>query len=500
MSCSCSREHIASAADLTEAHGPLLGRLFAVAAEIARAEGIAEQRLPAHLERRTVRRPVGAAPPRPPDGRPRVRLAAGMTGRPGAGVSARAWEPGCLPRPLRGFGRQRRPKPSSRTASGTSTDGPRPDLVALHLERVRPREVDVRPEPPRRDPRVDRRAWRSPPSPPRRSARRAVGSASARPPPVHDRPGRRRASRRACGQDVRTGARTIASIRPGSRLEDHRVADAGDAQGVLDVLREDVEAVGQDDDVLRAAVQDQPPGRVELARGRRVRYQPSSVNAAAVASGRASSRWKTRRAAEQDLAVLGEPHLDPADSAGRRVPRRWSVHGVAGPGSGLGRAVALHDHDARGPPRPAGADGGRNAAGRDEEAEARRRAARGRCRKRSRRAAVREAAGDPAQRARSSPAGRPWLDLALDRRPEQVEDLGNDDHRGDPVLADRLEDDPRVPAPDVQDVGARGRGVDRARWPARRGARAAGARRSGTPCRRDDPVERRRSTATSWRG
>lgn len=38
-----SREHIASAADLTEAHGPLLGRLFAVAAELARAEGIVER-------------------------------------------------------------------------------------------------------------------------------------------------------------------------------------------------------------------------------------------------------------------------------------------------------------------------------------------------------------------------------------------------------------------------------------------------------------------------
>jgi histidine triad (HIT) family protein len=34
------REHIVSAADLTEAHGPLLGRLFAVAADLARAEGI----------------------------------------------------------------------------------------------------------------------------------------------------------------------------------------------------------------------------------------------------------------------------------------------------------------------------------------------------------------------------------------------------------------------------------------------------------------------------
>jgi histidine triad (HIT) family protein len=37
------REHIASAADLTEAHGPLLGRLYAVAAELARAEGIVER-------------------------------------------------------------------------------------------------------------------------------------------------------------------------------------------------------------------------------------------------------------------------------------------------------------------------------------------------------------------------------------------------------------------------------------------------------------------------
>jgi histidine triad (HIT) family protein len=36
------REHIASAADLTESHGPILGRLFAVAAEVARSEGIAD--------------------------------------------------------------------------------------------------------------------------------------------------------------------------------------------------------------------------------------------------------------------------------------------------------------------------------------------------------------------------------------------------------------------------------------------------------------------------
>jgi len=34
------REHIASAAELTEASGPLLGRLFAVAADIAGREGL----------------------------------------------------------------------------------------------------------------------------------------------------------------------------------------------------------------------------------------------------------------------------------------------------------------------------------------------------------------------------------------------------------------------------------------------------------------------------
>jgi histidine triad (HIT) family protein len=37
------RQHVGSAADLTEAHGPLLGRLFAVAADLARSEGIADR-------------------------------------------------------------------------------------------------------------------------------------------------------------------------------------------------------------------------------------------------------------------------------------------------------------------------------------------------------------------------------------------------------------------------------------------------------------------------
>jgi len=37
------REHIPSAADLAEAHGLLLGRLFAVAADLARREGIVDR-------------------------------------------------------------------------------------------------------------------------------------------------------------------------------------------------------------------------------------------------------------------------------------------------------------------------------------------------------------------------------------------------------------------------------------------------------------------------
>lgn len=36
------RRHVASALELTEADAPLLGRLFAVAADLARAEGIAD--------------------------------------------------------------------------------------------------------------------------------------------------------------------------------------------------------------------------------------------------------------------------------------------------------------------------------------------------------------------------------------------------------------------------------------------------------------------------
>jgi histidine triad (HIT) family protein len=37
------REHVASAADLTDEHGPMLGRLFRVASRLAADEGLAER-------------------------------------------------------------------------------------------------------------------------------------------------------------------------------------------------------------------------------------------------------------------------------------------------------------------------------------------------------------------------------------------------------------------------------------------------------------------------
>src|SRR3954453_17853305 len=45
-------------------------------------------------------------------------------------------------------------------------------------------------------------------------------------------------------------------------------------------------------------------------------------------------------------------------------------------------------------------------------------------------------------------------DFALDRAPEEVEDLRDDHHRCDPVVAKGIEDDARIAAPHVQDVGA----------------------------------------------
>ena len=94
------------------------------------------------------------------------------------------------------------------------------------------------------------------------------------------------------------------------------------------------------------------------------------------------------------------------------------------------------------------------------------------------------------RRRRSNVVARPdLLDLALDRAPEQVEDLRHDDHRGRPVVADRLEDHPRVAAPDVEDVGA---DVERVEQPDRLLEQVRQRQQRDDPVlhRRDDPVHR----------
>ena len=68
------RSHIASAAELTEEDGPLLGRMFATLARIARDAGIADEGLPDREQHRAVGRSDRRPPPSPnPDGRPLVR-------------------------------------------------------------------------------------------------------------------------------------------------------------------------------------------------------------------------------------------------------------------------------------------------------------------------------------------------------------------------------------------------------------------------------------------
>ena len=64
----------------------------------------------------------------------------------------------------------------------------------------------------------------------------------------------------------------------------------------------------------------------------------------------------------------------------------------------------------------------------------------------------RETAGDPPRALERRGLAGP-RDLAFDGGPEQLEDLGDDDHGRRPVVADRFEDHPWVAAPDVEDVG-----------------------------------------------
>ena len=148
---------------------------------------------------------------------------------------------------------------SGRSPAPSAVDrGPGPDRAALDLERVRPREVVLGPQPPAGDPLV------RPQGRVRGLHRRVEAGADLgrvrRRPSAPPRPSRRP------GWRARQHDRLDAA---GLRLDARRVADPGDAQGILDVLGIHVEPVRQDDDVLAPAGQDQAARRRRSGRCRR---------------------------------------------------------------------------------------------------------------------------------------------------------------------------------------------------------------------------------------
>ena len=200
--------------------------------------------------------------------------------------------------------------------------------------------------------------------------------------------------------------------------------------------------------------------------------------------GRVPVALEQRRAAELDLAVVGQPHLD---------ARRRAAHGaqaviLEGRGrtrAGLGRAVALEDGDAH--VLPGLLQRGREeCAGRHEDPE---RTPELRMDLPEQDAACRHRQATPDRPEpveQRSPAG--LLDLALDRAPEQVEHLGHDDHRRDAMRAERIEDHPRVAAPDVQDARPDRQRVVQAHRLLEQ-VRQREQRHDPVLHRRDDPVE-----------
>src|SRR5262249_44065196 len=155
-----------------------------------------------------------------------------------------------------------------------------------------------------------------------------------------------------------------------------------------------------------------------------------------------------RRAPELDLAVVGDPHLDPLRWPPDR-PEPVVVEGRAAAGPRLGGAIALEDRDAEVFPRLLERRW-QERAGREEQPEMTAELP----------VHAPEQRGPPAHR--QTPRDRPQpgerglamglADLALDGAPEEVEDLRYDDHRGDLVIPQGVEDHPRVPAADIEDV------------------------------------------------
>ena len=215
------------------------------------------------------------------------------------------------------------------------------------------------------------------------------------------------------------------------------------------------------------------------------RYQPSAGERLGRGVGVLPVALEQVGSGELDLAVVGDPHPDrlrrPADAA-----RRMVGHRGAAAGRRLGRAIALeHDHahvlprllEGRRQERPGTREQPQAAAEPPVDV------------------AEQESPRPHRQPARDPPQAlehrRPALlcDLAFDRAPEQVEQLGHQQHRRDPVVVERLEDDPRVAASHVQDVGA-----DIERVVQRHGllerVRQREQRHQPVLHRLDDPVER----------
>ena len=284
-----------------------------------------------------------------------------------------------------------------------------------------------------------------------------------------DRLGRRPVRRAGRRQHDRLDA-------PGLRLDDDGVAQPRGPERVLDVLGVHVQAVRQHDDVLRPAHQHEPPGVVEPADvagpvpavlGERRRGRLGVVPVA----------LEDRRAAELDLAVVGEAHLDrrhrPADG-----PEPVVLAGRARPEAGLGRAVALDDDDAE--VLPGLLERRRQErAGADEDPEAT-------AELRDGRVGTGSAAARTAGAGRSAAADRTWPRARTSRprvRPPTRTGRGSGARR--PSTSSGGRGSPRR-SPAGSGSGRRARRPRRrarstARPPARTGARAAAATRRGAP-------------------
>ena len=134
---------------------------------------------------------------------------------------------------------------------------------------------------------------------------------------------------------------------PRSRLQHDGLVQTVFREHVLDVLGEDIETVGQDDDVPLATDQDQAPSVIEAA-------DVAAVVPALGIEGR-GGRCGVLPVARADGGTCDEGTSASASASLSRTggmvrpttPARVVALGVAGGQSGLGGAVALHDGDAQ---------------------------------------------------------------------------------------------------------------------------------------------------------